>query len=110
MSVGKEFDMEVDALLKKRDNVAKAFSLELHNAVVEATPVDTGDLKKAWHWSQEAVGHYQSSNNMEHATVIDGGRRDVNGVMKGSEQLPDGFQPLVDKEEDTLQTMLKAIR
>lgn len=110
MSFIDDFNRELDTILLKRDEVAKAFSLELHGAVVEATPEDTGALKQAWQWSPVAIGHYRSSNNLSYAIIIDGGRRFVGNKEVGSERLKDGWKPIIEREEETLQTMLKDIK
>lgn len=109
MSFMDDFNKEADDILKQRDIVAKSFSLELHESLVSVTPVDTGNLKGAWTWDAEN-NKYVSTNNMEYATVIDGGRREINGKMQGSEQLPHGFQPIVERSRKVLQTKLKAIK
>jgi len=129
MSFIDEFNSELDGILQKRDNVAKIFSIELNSAVIKATPVRHGDLRKAWTWSQVGKGHFRSSNNLEYAISIDQGYRsigkfipipvdiDKNGKTVwrmvdhlGSKELPDGFQPIIEKEEQNLQRRLKDIK
>lgn len=110
MSFKDKFNAELNGILQKRDDVAKMFSIELHSAVLKATPVKHGDMKKAWDWSLVGEGHYRSSNNIEYAITIDEGRRNVHGKMQGSEQLPDGFQPIIEREEENLEKMLKDIK
>lgn len=110
MSFKDEFNAELNSIMQKRDNVAKMFSIELHSAVLQATPVKGGDLRKAWNWDIVSPGHYRSSNNLQYAITIDEGRREVEGKWQGSEQLPEGFQPIIDREQSNLQKMLKDIK
>lgn len=110
MSFIDEFNQELYDILKKRDTVVKSASLELHRAVIKATPVDSGHLKGSWHWSQVAPGHYQTATNVEYAPVIDGGRREVEGKTVGSYQLPQGYKPVIERARDKLQEKLKAIK
>ena len=84
-------------------------------ALSAATPVDTGELRDSWQ-PPERLGllNWRISNIAPHAYVIDGGRRQamVNGTIRwvGSEQLPKGFQPIIDEFEPKLQRELDKIK
>jgi hypothetical protein len=109
MSVGKEFDAELDAILRKRDGIAKAEAIEMHSDVVQATPVDTGHLKGSWEW---VTGRYKyiTQTNVEYAPTIDGGRRMVDGKWQGSEQLPHGWQPIIKRHRENIKKLLRRIK
>ena len=102
-------------ILKKRDNVVKTGAVSLFGDLVENSPVDTGELRDSWQPPQKiGVLNWRISNIAPHAYVIDGGRRQamVGGTTKwvGSEQLPKGFQPVIEKFEPKLQRELDKIK
>jgi hypothetical protein len=109
MGVLEEFDAELDALLKKRDKIAKTEAVEMHRDVVSATPVDTGHLKGSWEWIPGKY-KYITQTNVEYAPVIDGGRRMIGGKMQGSEQLPNGWQPIIKRHRENITKLLRRIK
>lgn len=135
MAFSDDIKKEFAQILKKRDNVVKTGAVSLFGDLVENSPVGEnvpsrpwirnpnkmtksyqgGELRDSWQ-PPERLGllNWRISNIAPHAYVIDGGRRQaiVKGTMKwiGSEQLPKGFQPIVDKFEPKLQRELDKIK
>lgn len=110
-----DINKEFEKILKKRDNIVKTGAISLFGDLVEASPVDTGELRDSWQPPQRlGLLNWRISNIAPHAYVIDGGRREatINGTIKwiGSEQLPKGFQPIIDKFEPKLQRELDKIK
>lgn len=103
--IGKEFNKVREARL---DLTVKSAVVNLYSDLVEASPVDTGELKASWQ-PPEQVGKrkWVVRNIAPHATVIDDGLRKVpvNGKQKevGSPQLPYGFSPIIEITEKELQ-------
>ena len=114
MSFKDDLTNEFNAILKQRDSVVKAYALEMYSSVVQSSPVDSGNLRQAWQLPQQIPNGWAIRNAINYAYIIDGGRRQVpiNGGMKwvGSEQLPDGWNPIVRTVEKSLNQALKAIR
>ena len=115
MAFRDDINKEFAQILKKRDNVVKTGAVSLFGDLQVNTPVDTGELRDSWQ-PPERLGllNWRISNIAPHAYVIDGGRRQtmVGGTMKWvcSEQLPKGFQPIIDKFEPKLQRELDKIK
>jgi hypothetical protein len=110
MGFKEDANKELDAILNQRDKVGKSGALGLHFAIIDASPVDTGDFKGSWQFSTIDKGHYRTETNIEYGPVIDGGRRKVNGKWQGSEQLPNGFKPIIEREHNNIQKMLRKIK
>jgi hypothetical protein len=104
-----EIEKEFSNILKKRDVAVRRGALRLYDRLVFASPVDTGELKQSWQAPIQIVGGWQVYNIAPHAIIIDGGRRNLNGEVVGSEQLPLGFTPIVDEVGKELQEELNAI-
>lgn len=90
-------------------------AISLYGELIEATPVDTGELRDSWQPPEKlGVLNWRISNIAPHAYIIDGGRRQasINGTVKwvGSEQLPKGYQPIIDAFEPKLQRELNKIK
>lgn len=115
MAFSDDLKKEFKAIQKKRDVVVKTGAVSLFGDLQVNSPVDTGELRDSWQ-PPERLGllNWRISNIAPHAYVIDGGRRQaiVKGTMKwiGSEQLPKGFQPIIDKFEPKLQRELDKIK
>lgn len=109
MGFADEFGRELDTVLGKRDDAVLAGALELHFAIIAGTPVDTSWLKQSWVFSSEGNIH-ATETNVEYGPVIDGGRRQVDGKWQGSEQLPDGYKPIIEREHEAIQKALEAIK
>lgn len=115
MGFSDDLKKEFEAILKKRDRVVKTGAVSLYGDLEVITPVDTGELRDSWQ-PPERLGllNWRISNIAPHAYVIDGGRREamVNGTIRwvGSEQLPKGFQPIIDEFEPKLQRELDKIK
>ena len=101
MSFESEFQSEINEINRKRDGVLQTAVTQLYSDLVDASPFDTGELRRSWQTPRSnGTLSYVISNIAPHAVVIDGGRRQIpslNGMKwVGSEQLPTGFQPVVD--------------
>ncbi len=109
MSFQDDMKREMERISKERDDVLQSAALELYTAVVEASPVDTEELKSSWELPVKVDPNtYVIRNIAPHGIIIDGGRRvDSDGVMRGSEQLPNGYGPIVKQFENRLNRMLK---
>ena len=110
-----DINKEFAAILKKRDRVVKTGAVSLFGDLQVSTPVDSGDLRRDWQNPEKiSIANWRISNISPYAEIIDGGRREamVNGTIRwvGSEQLPKGFQPIIDEFEPKLQRELDKIK
>ena len=115
MGFSDDLKKEFEAIQKKRDVAVKTGAVSLFGDLQVHTPVDTGELRDSWQPPEKlGVLNWRISNIAPHAYVIDGGRRQatVGGTVKwvGSEQLPKGFQPIIDEFEPKLQRELDKIK
>lgn len=115
VSFSDDINKEFNNILNKRDLVVKTGAVSLFGDLEVNTPVDSGELRDSWQPPQKlGVLNWRISNIAPHAYVIDGGRRQavVNGVTKwiGSEQLPNGFDPIIKAFEPKLQRELNKIK
>ena len=134
MGFSDDLKKEFEAIQKKRDVVVKTGAVSLFGDLQERTPVaknvpsrpwlrnpskmtksyQGGQLRDSWQ-PPERLGllNWRISNIAPYAYVIDGGRRQasVNGTVKwiGSEQLPNGFDPVIKAFEPKLQRELDKI-
>lgn len=115
MSFQDDFEHELDVILQQRNRIAKAGALELHNALVESTPVDTGNMKGAWELP-DRIGKYvwRITNNTEYASIIASGRRQVKTTKGikwiGSNQLPNGYNDIIENVQEIIQEELDLIK
>lgn len=110
-----DINKELAAILKKRDRVVKTGAVSLFGDLQVSTPVYSGDLRRDWQNPEKiSIANWRISNISPYAEIIDGGRREamVNGTIKwvGSEQLPNGFDPIVKAFEPKLQRELDKIK
>ena len=115
MGFSDDLKKEFEAIQKKRDVVVKTGAVSLFGDLQVSTPVDTGELRDSWQPPEKlGVLNWRISNIAPYAYVIDGGRRQasVNGTVKwiGSEQLPNGFDPVIKAFEPKLQRELDKIK
>lgn len=100
---------ELNDIYEKQQRVLADVVADLFAELQRRTPVDTGELKIAWELTRTNDG-WLISNNMEYASIIfDGRKLDDSGVMRGSEQLPDGIIPILDKYNRILEIKLRKI-
>jgi len=114
MAFADDIDSEFNAILSKRNDVGAAGALDMYSAVVKASPVDEGELKASWELPKKIkLNVWRVGNFAPHSIVIDGGRRLIpykNGMkMGGSEQLPDGYSPVIKRVEKHIQKELDRI-
>ena len=115
MAFDEDIKKEYNNIRQRQGIKLRQGAISLFGDLVENSPVDTGELRDSWQPPQKlGVLNWRISNIAPHAYIIDGGRRQaiVKGTMKwiGSEQLPKGFQPIVDKFEPKLQRELDKIK
>lgn len=135
VSFSDDINKEFASILSKRDLVVKTGAVSLFGDLQVNSPVGEnipsrpwlnnpnkmtkpykgGELRDSWQPPQKlGVLNWRISNIAPHAYVIDGGRRQavVSGVTKwiGSEQLPNGFDPIIKAFEPKLQRELNKIK
>lgn len=115
MGFSDDIKKEFDTIQKKRELAVKTGAVSLFGDLQVNTPVDTGELRDSWQPPQKlGVLNWRISNIAPYAYVIDGGRRQasINGTVKwiGSEQLPNGFDPVIKAFEPKLQRELDKIK
>lgn len=109
MSFGDDIGKEFDHLKEVRlDRTVKSAVLNLRSDLIEASPVDTGELKGSWEQPEQiSKRKWVIRNIAPHASVINDGLRKipVNGKERevGSPQLPYGFGPVIEITEKALQ-------
>jgi len=101
---------EFDKLQDDIDKTIRTVVAGLDTEFKLRTPVDTSFLKNSWDLERLGKLSWRISNNADYADYALLGRRIVNGKMVGSEQLPDGIQPIIIKYDDVLQKRLKDLR
>ena len=136
MGFSDDLKKEFEAIQKKRDVVVKTGAVSLFGDLQECTPVaenvpsrpwlrnpnkktksyQGGQLRDSWQ-PPERLGllNWRISNIAPYAYVIDGGRRQIvtkKGTAKwvGSEQLPNGFDSVIQAFEPKLQRELDKIK
>lgn len=111
MTFEQQIEAEHKRILAQRDNAVEEASLDMYSSVVKASPVDSGELRDGWELPKKIADGYIVSNIAPHAYVIDGGRRlYADGVVRGSEQLPDGYAPIIKEVEERLNKRIKEIK
>ena len=100
----------LDKLWKLQMQILTTIVAELFDELIQNTPVDTGQLRTSWDMIKVNETHWTITNNMEYASIIFDGRRLVAGKMHGSNQLPDGIDPILAKYNQLLEERLNNIR
>lgn len=100
---------EFEAIERKKDDAILSVAIELRAELVKSTPVDTGNLRGSWTALTKTDDGYRFGNSAIYADIVLTGRRIVNGKTYGSEQLPEGIAPIIQKYNEILQQKLKAI-
>lgn len=116
MSFEDDFNKELDSIVAKYEETTKIGAIELHNTLVKATPVDTGNLRASWKLP-EKIGKYKWEivNTAEYASDINQGRRQIvtnkgNYKWVGSEQLPEGYEQHIKDFDKSFQKLLDRIK
>lgn len=111
MSFSSDMDKEIAIKYKDIDNILASAAFELKKALEESSPVDSGELSKSWQEPEkESDMVYTVKNIAPHGIIIDGGRRLVGNKMQGSEQLPFGYTPIVQKVESKINRKLRSMQ
>ncbi len=107
---------EFDDIIKKQDNVVYEVATNLLSTMRTpaerggGSPVDLGHFRSSWTKLKKIKDGYQFTNTATYADILATGRRKVNGKWYGSEQLPDGIAPIIEKHDVILQRNLKGIK
>ena len=114
MSLEEDIKKEYNKIQTKNGKVVASMVINLAGVLMEASPVDSGELRLSWLPPQKlGLFSWRISNVAPHAIIIDGGRREavVNGTarMIGSEQLPKGYDPIVEAFEKKLQQAVNKV-
>lgn len=122
MAFMSDVERELAEIKRKTNALVEKTAVDLYSNLVEASPVGVypagsgrsgGELKRSWQPPVEVSNMtFVIRNIAPHAIIIDGGRRQIpiaNGALKwvGSEMLPKGFKPIVQKAGKKLNQELK---
>lgn len=114
MNFADQVKREFEKIASKKNDAIERNVIALQGELIESSPVDTGELKRSWQEPVREDNKWTISNIAPHAVTIDQGRRTafIYGTRTaiGSEQLPDGYTPIVKNRERKLQKDLDAIR
>ncbi|MDM5264682.1 hypothetical protein PF327_10795 [Sulfurovum sp. XTW-4] len=98
MTLLQEFDFEVDKDIKE---VASKV-VEFHGDLIKASPVDTGEFRDAWELIPNGKLSWTIFNPQSYSSILWAGRKVINDRTYGSEQWPEGGEPMVDKLREDL--------
>jgi len=85
-----------DELIAEVTQYEKDVDLEVnkfYSTMIEVAPVDTGDFRSAWEINQVGKLKWRVTNNMDYASILWRGRRNVGGKWYGSEKWSQGGEP-----------------
>ena len=99
---------ELEQILSEKDKVIGQAVVNLFSDLQKASPVQSGAFRGAWDLDSGEM-KWTITNNMEYASILWEGRREVGGRMLGSEQWPEGGDPMMQKFDNDLQTQLNKI-
>jgi hypothetical protein len=89
---------EIKAIEKEAEKKLKEVVEEFTDRIQIMSPVDTGNLKDNFQEPKKTSKGYKIINSAPYATsILIYGRREEDGKMVGSEQLPDGILPHIRK-------------
>ena len=103
----------LDLIMVDAERIVTQEALGLNADLISATPVDTGHMKTSWHVvkkSGESGLAWTIYNPVEYASIIAAGRRVVNGKAYGSEQLVNGFDPLIKQTDISISRRMQGIK
>lgn len=100
---------EFEEIEQKKDDAIFVVAFELYSELVKSTPVDTSFLRQSWIAPIKKDDGYIIQNTAKYADIVLAGRRVVRGKTYGSNQLPEGIEPILEKYSNILQIKLKAI-
>lgn len=81
-----------------------------YSELVVASPVDTGTFKSAWSLSRDSTWEWSIHNPMGYASILWDGRREVGNRTLGSEQWPQGGDPMLLASNRRLQNRLAGLK
>ena len=112
---------ELQLLVKKQQKIVAEGAADLLAELIARTPVSPtlkrkdgttyhtgGTLKSSWDMVPVGDG-WLLTNNMNYASFIFNGLREVAGKKLGSTQLPDGVAPIIQKHNKIVQRRLNAL-
>jgi hypothetical protein len=98
MSFADELIAEVNEFERKANLEVNKF----YSTMIKDAPVDTGDFRSAWEINQIGKLKWRVKNNMDYASILWRGRRNVGGKWYGSEQWAQGGEPELKRLEKRL--------
>lgn len=92
MKLAEEFEQKFASQIGRivADETKKLFS-----DLVANSPVAKGTFKSAWTIAKDESFAWTIHNPMQYASILWDGRRSVEGIMRGSEQWPQGGEPML---------------
>lgn len=99
---------EFNAIKKKKDRIIAKSATNLFPKLVKITPVKKGNLKASWTIDKKNDG-WLINNSALYASIVLRKREKIRGKTYGSEQFPDGIEPIIKLADKKLQQELKDI-
>ncbi len=96
-----EFEIEIGKDLKRVNSRIVKFYGDLKMV----SPVRSGDFRSDWKMTRPDEFNWKIENNMQYASILWYGRRELNGRMYGSDQWPLGGEPMLAKFKYDLESI-----
>ena len=103
----------LETLMKQSERVVAEESYALYADFKLASPVDTGMFKQSWVLSKKSGQSglaWTIFNPLEYASILYDGRRKVGGRKYGSDQWPNGGEPMVQNTDITITQRIKRLK
>ena len=100
---------EFEVIMSEKDKILHSTAINLHAALIPASPSDTGFLRKSWTVAPIKDG-YLIHNSAIYADWATHKREVVRGKMLGSATFPDGIDPTIQKYNKDMKKRLKEIK
>ena len=100
---------DLNNLFDRQMEIVDRIATDMLSEIIKKTPKREGTLRKAWQM-EKITGGWRLSNNMEYADVIFDGRRLVAGKWYGSEQMPEGIDPILNKYNIMLEVEINRLK
>tara|TARA_R110000851_G_scaffold328704_1_gene499851 strand:- start:410 stop:727 length:318 start_codon:yes stop_codon:yes gene_type:complete len=103
-----KFTQELDEIKLKQARVVAVIAIDLFNALIDATPEDTGNLKLSWELIPDGT-NWIIFNPAQYATIALAPYVNEGGVHQGSLKFPAGIEPILESFNRELQRELNKI-
>lgn len=100
----------LDALVDDAQKVIGEEAVSLFAQLQFSSPEDSGTFKASWSIKQDSKWEWAINNPMTYASVLWDGRRMVGNRMEGSEQWPEGGDPMLVATNRRLQEKLASLK